>query len=125
MIRLILEKAGHKVGTIGTLGAYIAGIQIKTKNTTPESFELQSLFCQMADAGCAYVIMEVSSQGLKLNRVAGIQFDYGIYLNLSEDHIAPGEHESFEEYRFCKSLLFQTCTHGLINSCLLYTSRCV
>lgn len=115
MIRLILEKAGHKVGTIGTLGAYIAGKQIKTKNTTPESYELQSLFCQMADAGCAYVIMEVSSQGLKLNRVAGIQFDYGIYLNLSEDHIAPGEHESFEEYRCCKSLLFQTCVHGLIN----------
>lgn len=48
-------------------------------------------------------------------RVAGIQFDYGIYLNLSEDHIAPGEHESFEEYRCCKSLLFQTCVHGLIN----------
>lgn len=115
MIRNILEKAGKQVGTIGTLGAYLAGEQRKTKNTTPESYELQSLFREMVDKGCRYLIMEVSSQGLKLNRVGGITFDYGVFLNLSEDHIAPGEHESFEEYRYCKSLLFQNCRHGLIN----------
>ena len=53
--------------------------------------------------------MEVSSQGLKLHRTAGIQFDIGIFTNLAPDHIGPNEHESFEEYLECKSRLFRQC----------------
>ena len=67
----------------------------KTKNTTPESFELQRLMRQMVECGCEYCVMEVSSQGLMLNRVAGIDFDYGVFTNLSPDHIGEHEHHSF------------------------------
>lgn len=115
MLKAILEAAGHKVGMIGTIGAVIAGEKVPTKNTTPESYELHSLFRRMADAGCDYVVMEASSQGFKLRRTAGIQFDIGVFLNLSSDHIGPGEHESFEEYLHCKSLMFRQCRRGLVN----------
>ena len=115
MLKAILEAAGHKVGMIGTIGAVIAGEKVKTKNTTPESYELHALFRRMADAGCDYVVMEASSQGFKLRRTAGIRFDIGVFLNLSPDHIGPGEHESFEEYLHCKSLLIRQCGRGLVN----------
>lgn len=115
MCQAILEKAGKKVGVIGTIGAVINGEKIKTANTTPESYELQKLFRQMVDAGCKYCIMEVSSQGLKMDRVAGVQFDYGVFTNFSADHIGPNEHKNMEEYLYCKSLLFKQCDIGLIN----------
>ncbi len=69
----------------------------------------------MADAGCTHVVMEASSQGFKLRRTAGIRFDIGVFLNLSPDHIGPGEHEDFEEYLQCKRQLFQQCKRGLVN----------
>lgn len=115
MLKAILEAAGHRVGMIGTIGAVIGGERITTKNTTPESYELHSLFRRMADAGCSHVVMEASSQGFKLRRTAGIQFDIGVFLNLSPDHVGPGEHESFEEYLQCKSLMFRQCKQGLVN----------
>ena len=115
MVKAILEAAGHKVGMIGTIGALIGGEKVTTKNTTPESYELHSLFARMADAGCSHVVMEASSQGFKLHRTAGIRFDVGVFLNLSPDHIGAGEHESFEEYLHCKSMLFDQCERGLVN----------
>lgn len=115
MIQTMLERAGKKVGVIGTIGAVINGKKVKTENTTPESYELHALFQEMVDSGCEYVIMEVSSQGLKMDRVAGIEFDYGVFTNFSADHIGPNEHASMEEYLFCKSLLFQQCKVGIIN----------
>jgi UDP-N-acetylmuramoyl-L-alanyl-D-glutamate--2,6-diaminopimelate ligase len=59
--------------------------------------------------------MEVSSQGLMLDRVAGVDFDYGIFSNLSKDHIGPNEHSSFEEYAMWKSKLFTMCKTGIFN----------
>lgn len=115
MIKAILESAGKKVGLIGTTGALIGDKKLPTKNTTPESYELQKLFRQMVDEGCKYVVMEVASQGLKMQRVAGINFDYGVFTNISPDHIGPAEHEDFEEYLYCKSLLFKQCKIGIIN----------
>lgn len=115
MIQELLERAGFRTGVIGTIGAVIAGEKIKTANTTPESFELQKLFARMVEAGCTHMVMEVSSQGLKMDRVGGIMFDYGIFTNFSADHIGPGEHESMEEYLYCKSLLFKTCKMGIVN----------
>lgn len=115
MIKKILEEAGHKVGMIGTLGAYIGEEKLPTKNTTPESFELHSLFAKMKEEGCSHVVMEVSSQGLKQKRTAGIEFDYGAFLNLSVDHIAEGEHADFEEYKSCKKLLFLQTKKAIIN----------
>ena len=116
MIKKVLEMAGKKVGLIGTIGAMIGEEHLPSKNTTPESYELHRMFAAMVEAGCEYVVMEVSSQGLKLDRTAGIRFDYGIFTNLSPDHIGPAEHESFEEYMECKSLLFRQCKVGIVNA---------
>lgn len=134
MIKTILETAGKKVGLIGTNGAVIAGKIYPTVNTTPESYQLHEYFSEMVDAGCEYMIMEVSSQGVKMHRVDGIEFDYGMFTNISYDHIGPDEHEDFEEYLYCKSQLLKRCKTGLINkddkhykeaakaaSCELYT----
>ena len=115
MIKSVLEEAGKKVGLIGTIGALIGEKQIPAKNTTPESYELHKMFRAMVDAGCEYAVMEVSSQGLKMDRVAGIVFDYGIFTNLSPDHIGPTEHATFEEYMECKSMLFRQCKTGIAN----------
>lgn len=115
MIQSMLEKSGAKVGIVGTIGAVINGIKQKTSNTTPESFELQKLFSEMVEAGCTYCVMEVSSQGLKMNRVDGFTFDIGVFTNFSSDHIGPDEHASMEEYLYCKSLLFKQCKLGIIN----------
>ncbi len=115
MVQSILEKAGEKVGIIGTIGSIVNGEIRQTKNTTPESFELQKLMYEMVEGGTQYCVMEVSSQGLMLNRVAGIDFDYGVFTNLSPDHIGENEHRDFEHYMECKKLLFKMCKVGLFN----------
>lgn len=115
MVKAILEAAGHKVGMIGTIGAVIGAEMLTTRNTTPESYELHCLFAKMVASGCSHVVMEASSQGFKLHRTAGIEFDVGVFLNLSPDHIGDGEHASFEEYRDCKAMLFSQCKKGLVN----------
>ena len=116
MIKKVLETAGKKVGLIGTIGTVIGEERIPSPNTTPESYELHRMFAAMVEAGCEYVVMEVSSQGLKMERTAGILFDYGVFTNLSPDHIGPNEHTSFEEYLQCKSILFRQCKKGIINA---------
>ena len=115
MIQKILERAGKRVGVIGTIGVVIGEEHYKTANTTPESYDVQYYFKKMVEAGCEYVVMEVSSQGLKYNRVAGFTFDYGIFTNLTPDHIGPAEHDSLEDYIYSKSLLFGRCKKGILN----------
>ncbi len=115
MIKSVLEAAGRKVGRIGTNGVYYQGRHLDTANTTPESYELQKLFREFVDAGCDTALMEVSSQGLMMDRVAGIHYDVGVFTNLSPDHIGPGEHASFEEYRSWKGQLFRRCDAGVVN----------
>jgi UDP-N-acetylmuramoyl-L-alanyl-D-glutamate--2,6-diaminopimelate ligase len=115
MVKSILESAGHKVGLIGTIEAIIGDEIIPAGNTTPESYVLQEYFRRMLDAGCDTVVMEVSSQGLMMRRVAGFTFEMGIFTNIEPDHISPNEHASFEEYMACKGMLFQQCKIGIIN----------
>ncbi|MBQ8860813.1 MAG: UDP-N-acetylmuramoyl-L-alanyl-D-glutamate--2,6-diaminopimelate ligase [Ruminococcus sp.] len=115
MIRSILEKAGIKTATIGTLGIVIDNQIYKTNNTTPESYEIQQAMRKMVNEGCKAMIIEASSLGLKWYRTAGIVFDFGIFTNFSNDHIGKAEHADMEEYLFCKSLLFKQCKLGLIN----------
>ena len=115
MIKSVLEAAGRKVGMIGTNGVYCLGKHRDTANTTPESYELQKTFREFLDAGCDTALMEVSSQGIMMDRVAGIHYDVGVFTNLSPDHIGPGEHASFEEYRGWKGKLFQRCSVGVVN----------
>ncbi|MBQ8278629.1 MAG: UDP-N-acetylmuramoyl-L-alanyl-D-glutamate--2,6-diaminopimelate ligase [Roseburia sp.] len=116
MIKSILESSGIKTGLIGTIEILIGDKCIPAKNTTPESYELQSYFKEMVDAGMEAVVMEVSSQGLMLHRVAGFTFDYGVFTNLEPDHIGENEHKDFEDYMHCKSLLFRQCKVGILNA---------
>lgn len=117
MIKAILEKAGYKVGLIGTIANYIGEECLGESNrTTPESLELQKLFYKMAKAGVDYVVMEVSSQSLKLNRVAGLHFEYGIFTNLYKDHISLKEHPDMNDYFESKLKLFSMCSKGFVNS---------
>ena len=116
MIRSILEHAGISTGLIGTIEVIIGDKHIPAHNTTPESYEVQEYFAQMVAAGCKVAVMEVSSQGLKLHRTAGIRFDIGIFTNLAPDHIGENEHASFEEYMECKSRLFLQCDIGIVNA---------
>jgi UDP-N-acetylmuramoyl-L-alanyl-D-glutamate--2,6-diaminopimelate ligase len=115
MIKKILECAGIKSGTIGTLGIIIGDKTIPTNNTTPESYEVQKAMKQMADEGCKAMIIEASSIGLKWHRVDAIDFDYGIFTNFSHDHIGGAEHKDMDEYLECKAMLFKKCKLGLIN----------
>ena len=116
MIKAVLEAAGHKVGMVGTNGVYYPGHHYDLNNTTPESYELQKILRQLADAGCDACVMEVSSQGIMMDRVAGIHYKVGVFTNLYPDHIGPGEHSSFEEYRSWKGKLFQRCDVGVVNA---------
>lgn len=116
MIKGILEKSGLSTGLIGTIEVIIGDKHIHAVNTTPESYLVQQYFAEMVEAGIKYVVMEVSSQALKLDRVSGFTYDYGIFTNLEPDHIGPGEHENMEEYIACKGLLFRRCKVGLANA---------
>ena len=116
MIKEILEKAGKKVGLIGTIATYINGKKIQDSDrTTPESLELQQIFSKMVEAGVEVVVMEVSSQSLKLHRVDGCEFDLALFTNFSEDHISKNEHPDMEDYFQSKLKLFKMCKNGIVN----------
>ncbi len=115
MIQSVLEHTGIKTGLIGTIEAIIGDEHIPAANTTPESYVVQEYFARMVEAGCKAVVMEVSSQGLMLHRVSGFTFDYGIFTNLSKDHIGENEHKDFQDYMSCKAKLFRMCKHGIFN----------
>ena len=115
IIKAVLEQAGRKTGLIGTIASVIGDEAVPACNTTPESYVLHSMMAHMVEAGCEYLVMEVSSQGIKQERTAGIFFDYGIFTNLSPDHIGPSEHVDFQEYLSCKSRLFRQCRVGIVN----------
>lgn len=86
-----------------------------SKLTTPEPLEVQRILRTAADNGCRWAVMEVSSQALKYGRVQGTQFAAGVYLNIGEDHIGPGEHADFEDYFSSKLKLFEQCAVGCVN----------
>ena len=117
MIKSVLEKAGYKVGLIGTIANYIGEECLgESSRTTPESLELQGLFYKMAKAKVDYVVMEVSSQSLKLSRVEGCNFDYCVFTNLYKDHISEKEHPDMYDYFASKLKLFSMCPRGFVNS---------
>lgn len=115
MIRDILEAAGYKTGLLGTIDYEIGEEKKRAERTTPEAIDIQRYLRKMADSGCRFAVMEVSSQGLKLHRSDGILFDVGVFTNLGRDHIGPKEHKDMAEYAHYKSLLFQKCCFGIGN----------
>jgi len=104
LIEKIGIKHGKKVGLIGTLGSRIDGRDIPGERTTPEAIEVQKLLGDMVAEGVSLAVMEVSSHALALGRVAGCEFDVGIFTNLTQDHL--DYHKTMEDYLSAKSLLF-------------------
>ncbi|MBR6425639.1 MAG: UDP-N-acetylmuramoyl-L-alanyl-D-glutamate--2,6-diaminopimelate ligase [Oscillospiraceae bacterium] len=114
LLKSILEQVtGAKIGLIGTIQNMIGDQVLETERTTPESFELQGLFRQMADAGCRYAVMEVSSHALCLNRVDCVDFCLGVFTNLTEDHL--DFHKTMEAYGQAKAQLFARCPVSVLN----------
>lgn len=114
LLKSVLERVtGKTVGLIGTIQNMIGDRAVPTERTTPESFELQALLAAMAEAGCSYVVMEVSSHALTLERVGGIWFRAAAFTNLTEDHL--DFHKTMECYAEAKAKLFSSCDVGVFN----------
>lgn len=114
MLKNILEAAGEKVGLIGTIQNMIGDEVIKTERTTPNCYELNALFAKMVEKGCTAAVMEVSSHALDQKRVYGIEFEVGIFTNLTQDHL--DYHITMENYLEAKKKLFSMCKTAVINS---------
>lgn len=116
LIKDILEKAGKRVGIIGTNQNVIGDKVLVTQSTTPttpNSLELQQLFAEMAQSGAEVVVMEVSSHALELDRVYGCSFDVGVFTNLTRDHL--DFHKTMENYLKAKEKLFDISKKGVVN----------
>ena len=114
LLKHLLEKTlGAKVGLVGTMGNMIGDVELPTERTTPESFELQGLFAQMAEAGCTHCVMEVSSHALTLDRVGGVHYDVAAFTNLTEDHL--DFHKTMQSYCDAKAELFRRCDRAVLN----------
>ena len=114
LIKHMLEECtGEKTALIGTNQNMIGEKVLETERTTPESYELQKLLRQMADESCKFVVMEVSSHSLALDRVAGLHFEAAVFTNLTQDHL--DFHGTMEEYAGAKALLLERCEKAAIN----------
>lgn len=114
MIKKILESKGYKVGLIGTIQNMIGDEVIETANTTPDAYDLNALFASMAEKGCTYAVMEVSSHALDQCRVYNLDFEIAIFTNLTQDHL--DYHITMENYLAAKKRLFKMCKTAVINS---------
>ncbi|MBO4636844.1 MAG: UDP-N-acetylmuramoyl-L-alanyl-D-glutamate--2,6-diaminopimelate ligase, partial [Clostridiales bacterium] len=116
MLRNIFRCAGRKSGLIGTVCNYLGEERIDTPFTTPEARENYMFMRDLKDASINDLIMEVSSLGLKYDRVAGMNYKVGAFTNLYEDHIADDEHPDMDDYISCKVMLFDHCENAVINA---------
>ncbi len=100
MVRLF----GKKAGLLSTVCNYIDDEAVPSTHTTPDPLELNALLRRMVDAGCEYAFMEVSSHSVVQERIAGLDFNGGVFTNLTRDHI--DYHKTFENYRDAKKAFF-------------------
>ncbi|MPW25176.1 UDP-N-acetylmuramoyl-L-alanyl-D-glutamate--2,6-diaminopimelate ligase [Alkalibaculum sp. M08DMB] len=115
ILKNILSHWGKKVGVIGTIGVYIGEEKREAHHTTPESLELQGILHEMLENGVEYVIMEVSSHSLQLDRVANTRFEHVIFTNLTQDHLDfHGDMQSYFNEK--KKLFFMYEGTGAINT---------
>ena len=105
LIQEILNRLGHKCAYIGTIGLYIEKKIRDLNNTTPDILELYEILKECKKEGCEYVVMEVSSQALSMNRVSYLEYDYAIFTNLTRDHL--DYHKDMKNYALAKQKLFQ------------------
>ena len=113
IIKQLFENMGKKVGLIGTVQNMVGDEIYPAHYTTPDPYELQSLFRKMVDANCEYCVMEVSSQALAQGRVAGIHFALAAFTNLTQDHL--DYHKTWENYFLSKRILFENCDIAVTN----------
>ncbi|MCW0482519.1 UDP-N-acetylmuramoyl-L-alanyl-D-glutamate--2,6-diaminopimelate ligase [Gaoshiqia sediminis] len=100
----LFKKVGYKAGLISTIKYYVGDEEFPATHTTPDALQIQSLMADMVDAGCQYCFMEVSSHAIDQDRIAGIEFDGGIFTNLTHDHL--DYHKTFAEYLKAKKKFF-------------------
>jgi len=110
MVKAMLEAAGVKTGLLGTVRYEIGDRVIPAQRTTPESLEVQQMMAQMLKADCEACVMEVSSHALEQKRVLGVEFDVGIFTNLTRDHL--DYHGTMENYFAAKKKLFTSLAEG-------------
>ena len=114
LLKAMLEGVlGARVGLIGTNQNMVGDEVLPAHRTTPESYEVQQLLREMADAGCTHVVMEASSHALVLHRLDGLRFRAGIFTNLTQDHL--DFHGTMEAYRDAKGLLFRQSDTAVLN----------
>ena len=129
LIYAILKASGRKVALIGTVGhrytnAHGAEKKLPALLTTPDAFALHALFKQFAEEGVEYVTMETSSQGLALQRLAGLTFDTAVFTNFTQDHL--DYHRTMQEYLKAKLMLFEQLAEdgtAILNSDLPVTAQ--
>jgi UDP-N-acetylmuramyl-tripeptide synthetase len=104
LLEHILRRSGFSTGLMGTISCRYGNKILKSSLTTPESSDLQKILADMADSGVTHCIMEVSSHGIALKRIAGCSFSMGIFTNLSQDHL--DFHKTMDDYWFAKKSFF-------------------
>ncbi|CRH91456.1 UDP-N-acetylmuramoylalanyl-D-glutamate--2%2C6-diaminopimelate ligase [Chlamydia trachomatis] len=110
-------KQSHKPAMFSTMNTTLDGQTFfKSQLTTPESLDLFRMMAQAVENGMSHLIMEVSSQAFLVDRVYGLTFDVGVFLNISPDHIGPIEHPTFEDYFYHKRLLMENSRAVVVNS---------
>lgn len=128
MLKAMFEKAGKKVGIIGTICTMIGDEKLHSDRTTPDSIHLQGLLRTMSDAGVDVVVMEVSSHALDQHRVQGIVFDVAAFTNITVDHL--DYHKTFDNYLAAKKKLFSMCVSAAVNlddghsKDIIYSTNC-
>lgn len=114
MIKKILEYCGKKTGLIGTVSYMAGGEMLSSASlTTPKPQELHRIFKSMAESGCEYCVMEVSSQALAQGRCIGLEFSAAVFTNLTQDHL--DYHGTMENYANAKAKLFSQCKCAVLN----------
>lgn len=117
MLRAALdgEEPYSATGIIGSIDTFDGVESLESHNTTPESPDLWRHIANARSSGLAYLDMEVSSQGLKYDRVLGLTFDVACFLNIGRDHISPVEHPDFEDYFESKLRIFDQARAAVVN----------